>query len=103
MTHKVTGYYVRVKRDEIKKQTESGIILATDEKLDKAAMNKGVVIDIGPAAWCAKWLGSGKIPWCKAGDRICFAKYAGTTFVDEETKEEFLLIRDEDVLMVIEE
>lgn len=103
MKYSVTGFMILVKRDEIKKQTESGIILATDEKLEKAAMNKGTVLGIGPAAWGADWLGGGKIPWCKVGDKICFAKYAGTNYVDEETKEEFLLIRDEDVLMVIEE
>ena len=103
MKYQPAGFLILVKRDEIKKQTASGIIIAADEKLEKAAMNKGVVLGIGPACWGADWLGGGKIPWCKVGDHICFAKYAGTNYVDEETKEEFLLIRDEDVLMVIEE
>lgn len=103
MKFKVAGHLILVKREEIRKTTESGIIIATDEKLEKAAMNRGFVLDIGPTAWGAEWLGGGKVPWCKIGDKITFAKYAGTTYVDEETKEEFLLIRDEDVLMVIEE
>lgn len=103
MKYRPAGHLVLVKRDEIKKTTASGIILATDEKLEKAALNKGTVLDIGPTAWGAEWLGGGKVQWCKVGDRIGFAKYAGTTYVDEETKEEFLLIRDEDVIMVIEE
>ncbi len=103
MTHKPAGFFIHVQRDEVKKQTASGIIIAADEKLEKAAINHGIVKGIGPAAWCAEWLGGGSIRWCEVGDRICFAKYAGTVYVDEETKEEFLLIRDEDVLMVIKE
>jgi co-chaperonin GroES (HSP10) len=97
------GHLVLIKRDDIVKQTKSGILIATDEKLEKAAMNRGLVLDLGPTCWCAEWLGGGKTPWCKVGDKVAFAKYAGTTYVDEETKEEFLLIRDEDVIMVIEE
>ncbi len=97
------GHRILVKRDEVELTTKSGIVLVADAKLEKQHLNRGVVLKIGATCWGATWLGGGKTPWCAEGDKILFAKYAGTNYVDEETKEEFLLIQDEDVIMIIQE
>ena len=103
MVREPAGHRLLVQRDNFEKVTEGGIILATDEKLEKLHINRGTILKVGPTCWLADWLGGGKVPWCKEGDRIYFAKYAGAVCIDEETKEEFLLINDEDVLMIIKE
>lgn len=38
--------------------------------------------------------------WCKAGDHICFAKFAGFTITDPDSGEQFRVINDEDVILV---
>ena len=61
-----------------KEKTKGGIIIA-QESLDKAriATNCGYVVKMGPMAYGDK----GKFPtgpWCKQGDWVIFARYAGS-------------------------
>ena len=98
------GHRILVKRDEVEKVSKGGIDLSAVETVkEKQHLNRGTVLKIGSTCWGAQWLGGGATPWCKEGDKILFAKYAGTNYMDEETKEEFLLIQDEDVIMIIQE
>jgi co-chaperonin GroES (HSP10) len=92
------GHYVLVKPDEVEKKSEAGIILAIDERLHRNAMDKGTIISIGSNAWKAYDDGH---PWGVVGDKIYYAKHAGRFVKDPETDEEFVLLNDEDVQVVI--
>lgn len=99
---KVPGYRILVKPDEIKKKTDSGLIIeyAGNEKLEKGARITGTVIDIGPECW-EMHKHPNKEPWCKVGDQIFWAKYAGKQVVDPETQIDYIIINDEDCVGVI--
>lgn len=110
MSLEVLGHRVLVKPDAVKEQRELDVPASlkekgfqvhmdTDmEKREAAGTQIGTVIQVGPTAWRAydgndpKWT-----PWCKPGDRVIFARYAGKWVEDPETKEKFFVINDEDV------
>ncbi len=97
---KVPGYRLLVKPDEIIKKTDSGIIVefGENEKLEKGARSTGTVVDVGPECWGAH---KGNTPWCKVGDKIFWAKYAGKQVVDPYTQQEYMILNDEDVVGVV--
>lgn len=108
MTHsaKAVGHLILVRPDPVEEKTEGGIVLALDRKLERNACTKGTVLEVGPEAFLAFQQAAGipmdhRKPWVKAGDRIYYAKYAGKWIDDEATKEELLIIRDDDVLGLI--
>ena len=82
-----------------KEKTKGGIIIA-QESLDKAriATNCGYVVKMGPMAYGDK----GKFPtgpWCKEGDWVIFARYAGSRLPIEGG--EVRLLNDDEVLGTI--
>lgn len=94
---KVCGHRVLVK-PEIEKQTASGIIVTLDEAKERAAAMYGEVISIGESAW----VDFKTDPWCKVGERVIFAKYAGRTVEDPDHPDtKFIILNDEDILAVI--
>lgn len=78
-----------------------GITIADTEenKRAKESVDQGTVVQVGPTAWND----FGTDPWCKVGDKIVYAKYAGKLIVDPSTQEKFYAINDEDVVAVIGE
>ncbi len=89
------GDRVVVVRDESLDTTAGGIVLPEAAK-DKPA--RGKIISIGDG----KLLNDGTRSkfQVKKGDRVLFSSYAGETFrIDDE---EYLLMREEDILAVIE-
>lgn len=64
------------------------------KRQEQAAVDKGIVVAIGPTAF----KDFGGEAWCKVGDKIAFAKYGGK-FVDDDT----LILNDEDVCAVLKE
>lgn len=101
MKMKPKGYRVLVKPDPVEKQTDSGIVLALNERKEKAAGTTGRVIGIGPTAWKSYDPGEDWEPWAKEGDHIVYSRYGGIWVNDPETHEEYILINDQDVLMVL--
>lgn len=103
MTIRVCGHRVLVKPYYPEEKTESGIIInvGKEYQLEKNATQEGVVIEIGNTAYTDPGLGG--IPWCKVGDHVIFAKYAGKLVKDSKTDEEFWIMLDEDIQAVIEE
>ncbi len=91
--------------DEIlKKATESGFlkqfeIINTNKKREDASVDRGVVLAIGPTAW----QDFKSDPWCKVGDEILFAKFAGKFVDDPETGDSVCILNDEDVVAVVKE
>jgi len=76
-----------------------------EEQFAKVATDKGTVVAIGPMAWKLPHFGYGSPewqPWCKVGDEVVFGKYAGKLIKHPDTKEEFMIINDDDIQMVLE-
>jgi len=92
------GHRVMLKQDDINTKTDWGFEVVTNEKLERAAVDTGIVVAIGPNAWK---LVPDETPWAKVGDKVYFARHAGKVLEDLATKEKFLIINDEDVLCVI--
>ncbi len=90
------GDRVVVKREESEEKTAGGIVLPDTAK-DKPS--RGKVISVGDG----KLLDDGtRSPLqVKVGDRVIFSSYAGDTVKVED--EELLLMREEDILAVIED
>ena len=84
-----------------KEKTSGGIIIA-QESLDKAriATNCGYVLKMGPLAYMDKdKFETG--PWCKKGDWVIFARYAGSRLPIEGG--EIRILNDDEVLGTIKD
>ena len=97
MAIKAVGFRILVRPDEVKTRTESGIELALDLNAEKGARVTGTIVDIGEIAWKAF---NPQSPYAglRVGDRVYFAKYAGKRLVDFDTKEEYVVLNDEDIV-----
>ncbi|MEM5433508.1 co-chaperone GroES [Cupriavidus oxalaticus] len=86
---------VIVRRLDAEHKTASGIVIP-DTAAEKP--DQGEVLAVGPG----KSLGDGHVsaPSVKTGERVLFGKYTGTTVKLEG--EEVLVMRDEDILCVVE-
>lgn len=80
----------------IQKQTESGILIARDERSQAVNSDRGEIYMIGPKAW--KDFGLDEPP-VKVGDMVYYAKYGAKVLKDEKTEELFILCNDEDILV----
>ena len=94
---------ILVKQDKLEEKDEAfasarraGIMIADlEQKREQAAIDTGVVVDIGPTAF--KDFGLAEPPF-KIGDSIVYAKYGGKVIVDPETKEKYVALNDEDCI-----
>ena len=95
-----TGGKVIVEQDKLEKITESGIIIQREnEAAEQAGQIAGTVVAVGHDCWTGKWTED----WCKVGDRVLFAKYAGKNINDVSTGETYLIMNDVDVVAIINE
>ena len=87
---------VVVKRQEAETQTASGIIIP-DNAQDKP--HQGEVVAVGPG----KTMDNGQLraPQVKIGDRVYFRKYGGAEI--KLQGQELVIIREEEILAVIED
>lgn len=104
---KAPGHRVLIKPDAVETKSKGGIVLVQDERTARINTSTGTVISVGPTAWMAYdyykpngernslWQG-----WCKKGDRVYFAKYAGKWL--EIDNEEYVMVNDQDIVLVIE-
>lgn len=97
--------YKQAEVDEVmKRATESGFlkdfkIINSNVRREDASVDKGIVISIGPTAW----QDFKSPPWCKPGDEILFAKFAGKFVDDPDDGNTYCILNDEDVVAVIKE
>lgn len=97
------GHRILVKLDEVKATTDWGFALVSDNKKherEQYATQEAIVILLGKDAY--KGFGDGQ-PWCKVGDKVLIAKYAGEDRQNPETKEILRVINDDDVIAILEE
>lgn len=95
MKLKPLGDRILVKRVEAEEKTKGGIIIPDSAK---EKPKEGTIVSVGPG----KVADDGKAIQMnvKAGDKILFTSYAGTDVKIEG--EEYLIMKEEDVLGVIE-
>ena len=90
------GDRVVVQREEMEEKTPGGIVLPDTAK-EKPA--RGKVISVGNGRLLDD--GTRSEMQVKPGDRVLFSSYAGETF--KVGDEEYLLMREDDILAVIED
>jgi chaperonin GroES len=91
------GDRIIVRRQESQEKTTGGIYLPD------AAKNKpqrGKVLAVGPGKLAKD--GTRRPLQVKEGDNILFTSWAGDEFKEQRTKDEILVMREEDVLAVLE-
>ena len=95
-----SGWRILVLPFTPKDKTKGGILMA-QETLDKIriATNCGYVLKMGPLCYTEKKFTSG--PWCKKGDWVIFARYAGSRLPIEGG--EVRLLNDDEVLGTIKD
>lgn len=100
---KVVLHRILVKPDQLeevdethRRAKEMGLVIASEKELkrERAAVDTGTVLEIGDTAFKDFNTDSP----IKVGDRIAYAKYGGKAVVDPKTKEELLILNDEDVI-----
>jgi len=93
---KPLGDRVVVEPTEQEERTASGIILP---ETAKEKPQKGVIIAVGPGRYGEK---DERIPMdVKKGDKVLFAKYAGTEIKIDEKK--LLILKESDILAIVQE
>ena len=91
------GHRVLVRPDDPPEKIGS-LFVPNWVKDNRATENiKGTILKVGMTAWKAFDEG---LPWAKVGDRVAFAKYGGFILEDENTKEKFRLLNDEDIVAI---
>lgn len=98
MRIKPIGFHVMVLPDEVEEVSKGGIILRPDDR-EKVVITQGEVVAVAEGAWSDKPEGS----YPKVGNRVVFAKYAGSPITDEDTGKEYRLMIDEDIKAIIVE
>ena len=102
MAIKAIGFRVIVKPKEVEEKTESGIVLAVDKGMEERAQVVGTIVHIGDdfadayRPKVARW-------GLKEGDKVYYAKYAGKWVEDPQTKEQLLVLNDEDIVAKLED
>ena len=88
------GWRILIKPLEIEEKTASGIIISTGETSvrEQLANTTGEVIEVGPDCNA----------WCKAGDRVVFAKYSGLMYLGKDGKQ-YRVINDEDIVATLDD
>ena len=83
-----------------KKKTKGGI-LYSDEQIERQQLATvcGNVLAVGPQAYKGEKYPEG--PWCKVGDWVIFARYAGSRFKIEGG--EVRLLNDDEIIATVKD
>ena len=94
------GYRLLVLPFTPREKTKGGILFS-QEQLDKAriATTCGYVLKVGPLAYTEEKFTSG--PWCKKGDWVVFARYAGSRLPIEGG--EVRILNDDEVIGTVKD
>ena len=95
--------------DELKKlgfEVKQGMD-ADEIRRSVLSLEVGVIVDIGPLAWMRQDMQGDRAqmmwrPWAKIGDKVTFNRYAGKLLRDPDAPEYYLLLNDEDILVIEE-
>jgi chaperonin GroES len=98
MKLKPLGDRIIVRRFESQEKTSGGILLPDSAK-DKPQKGKVLAVGQGKLTKDGKRLS----PQVKEGDTILFTTWAGDEFKEHRTKDEVLVMREDDVLAILDE
>jgi chaperonin GroES len=87
------GWRILIKPQEVKKVSKGGIILSTESNSDREQManTTGIVVAMGDQCYIDE-----PAPWCKVGDKVIFAKYAGLLYLGKDGNQ-YRMINDKDI------
>lgn len=87
------GWRILIKPQEVKKVSKGGIILSTESNSDREQManTTGIVVAMGDQCYIDE-----PTPWCKVGDKVIFAKYAGLLYLGKDGNQ-YRMINDKDI------
>jgi len=96
-----TGFRLVILPLMLKKKTEAGLHL-TDETIEQAQITTNIckILKVGPDAYKDKERFPNG-PWCKEGDWVIIAKYAGSRITIEGG--ELRIINDDEILATIDD
>jgi len=97
----IVGKRLLVLPDEVKTETESGIALVLDEKLERHSQVVGTLKAVGHLAWKDYDNKAWNEPWARVGDKVLYSKYSGKNVLDPETGVEYIVMNDVDVIAVV--
>ncbi len=97
MKLKPLGDRLIIQRVEAQEKTAGGILLPDNAKQKP---QRGKVLAVGPGR--LKKDGTRAAPQVKVGDTVLFTNWAGDEFKEKPTGGEILVMREEDVLAVLE-
>ena len=98
MKVKPLGDRIVVRRHEAQEKTSGGILLP-DAAKNKP--QKGKVLSVGPGRMLKD--GTRRALQVKEGDTVLFTTWAGDEFKEGRSRDEILLMREEDVLAVLDD
>ena len=105
----IRGYYVLVKPAKVEDQDptlrklkELGFARADheDARREQAGIDTGTVVSIGPTAYSEE-IAAGRSAWCSVGETVVFAKYSGKAVNDPANGEQYLVLKDDDIICVV--
>lgn len=83
--------------DHFKRAKSAGLIIQKEEKdREQAAIDTGVIVAFGETVFRDFHVSENPIT---IGDRVVYAKYAGKTIMDNDTR--YVALNDEDVIAII--
>jgi chaperonin GroES len=91
------GWRILIKPKEVKEVSKGGIILTTEASKEREQMGNttGIVVAMGKQCYATN------PAWCKVGDKVIFAKYAGLLYVGKDGHA-YRLVNDEDITGVLD-
>ena len=97
MNIKPLGDRIVVRREEAEEKTAGGIVLPDSAKNKP---QRGTVLAVGPGTLLKD--GKRQALQLKKGDKVLFTTWAGDEFKGKTTSDNILLMREEDVLAVLD-
>ena len=91
------GDRIVIRREEAEEKTAGGIVLPDTAKNKP---QRGTVLAVGPGKMLKD--GTRRALQVKKGDKVLFTSWAGDEFKGRSTSDNILLMREEDVLAVID-
>lgn len=87
------GWRVLIKPQEVKEVSQGGIILTTEKSKEREQManTTGIVVSMGDQCYADE-----PAPWCKVGDKVIFAKYAGLLYLGKDGQG-YRMVNDKDI------
>lgn len=101
MSYEVVGHRILIRPKDVEEKTESGLVLVKDTvEKERIATEEGTVLGVGPACFY-------ELNWpfdtVKIGDRVVYSKYGGKFIRDPEDKDKWIvIINDQDILLKVQ-